>query len=318
MTLKDLGADIAAEVETILSGEFSITVTNTNTVPHSDDGAITFPNFDSKEQACKVVETCVVYIDIRRSTELNLAHRPQTVAKLYSSFVRAMVRCAEQFNGHVRGIIGDRVMVMFDQTNCFSNAVHTAAAMNTVSQHIINRHFKHGEVACGIGIDFGRMLATKTGFRRHGVQRHSYRSLVWLGRPANVASKLTDIANKAAVMQWETKARVAYDYGFSTGWHWSDESLEQFVSKLEAQYAPSRVVHTSPFYGSFFTSPELITLRPATPPILMTKTVYDGYCGVNPNANIVRQGTLKQYAVQVPGYDGQIYGGNLVYDDMKQ
>ncbi|CAG9228376.1 Guanylate cyclase domain-containing protein [Paraburkholderia tropica] len=318
MTLKDLGADIAAEVETILSGEFSITVTNTNTVPHSDDGAITFPNLDSKEQACKVVETCVVYIDIRRSTELNLAHRPKTVAKLYSSFVRAMVRCAEQFNGHVRGIIGDRVMIMFDQNNCFSNAVHTAAAMNTVSQHIINRHFKHGEVACGIGIDFGRMLATKTGFRRHGVQRHSYRSLVWLGRPANVASKLTDIANKAAVTQWETKARVAYDYGFSTGWHWSDESLEQFVSKLEAQYAPSRVVHTSPYYGSFFTSPELITLRPATPPILMTKTVYDGYCGVYPNANIVRQGTLKQYAVQVPGYDGQIYGGNLVYEDMKQ
>ncbi|RQY93842.1 hypothetical protein DF016_10930 [Burkholderia stagnalis] len=318
MTLKDLGADIAAEVETILSGEFRITVTNTNTVPHSDDGAITFPNLDSKEQACKVVETCVVFIDIRRSTELNLAHRPQTVAKLYSSFVRAMVRCAEQFNGHVRGIIGDRVMVMFDQDNCFSNAVHTAAAMNTVSEHIINRHFKHGEVACGIGIDYGRMLATKTGFRRHGVQRHSYRSLVWLGRPANVASKLTDIANKAAVTQWETIAHVAYDYGLGTEWHWSEESLEQFVSRLQAQYAPSRVVHTSPFYGSFFTSPELITLRPATPPILMTKTVYDGYCGVYPNANIIRQGTLKQYAVQVPGYDGQIYGGNLFYEDMKQ
>jgi class 3 adenylate cyclase len=32
------------------------------------------------------------------------------------------------------------------------------------------------------------MMATKTGVRR--------RSLVWLGRPANVASKLTDLANK--------------------------------------------------------------------------------------------------------------------------
>lgn len=317
MALKDLGADIAAEVETILAGDFKIAVTNTNAVPHSDDGAITFPNLDSKQQACKIIETCVLFIDIRRSTELNLAHRPQTVAKLYSSFVRAMVRCAEQYSGHVRGIIGDRVMVMFDQENCFSNAVHTAAAMNTVSEYVINRHFKHGEVECGIGIDHGRMLATKTGFRRHGVQRHSYRSLVWLGRPANVASKLTDIANKPEVTQWQTMARVAYDYGLGTSWQWTDESLEEFVSKLQAQYVPSRIIHTSPYYGSFFTSPERITLRPATPPILITKSVYDGYCGVHPNANIVRQGTLKKYPVQVPGYDGQIFGGNLIYEDLK-
>ncbi|WP_321900034.1 adenylate/guanylate cyclase domain-containing protein [Paraburkholderia heleia] len=316
MTLKDLGADIAAEVETMLSGDFTITVTQTNTVPHSDDGAITFPNLDSKEQACKIVETCVLFIDIRRSTELNLRHRPHTVAKLYSSFVRCMVRCAEQFHGHVRGIIGDRVMVMFDQNNCFSNAIHTAAAMNSVSQYIINRHFKHGEVECGIGIDHGRMLATKTGFRRHGVQRHNYRSLVWLGRPANVASKLTDIANKKAEQQWRTKACVAYDYG--SGWQWRDESLDQFVSNLRPQYVPSRVEHTSPWFGSFFTSSELVTLRPATPPILMTKTVYDGYRAVYPDSDVIRKGWIQPYAVNVPGYDDQIYGGNLVYHDLNQ
>ncbi|MGC5798257.1 adenylate/guanylate cyclase domain-containing protein [Sphingomonas sp. NFX23] len=55
-----------------------------------------------------------MYIDIRRSTELSITHKPQAVAKLYSTFVRAMTKCARHFGGHVRGIIGDRVLVIFD------------------------------------------------------------------------------------------------------------------------------------------------------------------------------------------------------------
>lgn len=171
-------------------------MTRTSSVPHSDDPVITFPNLDDRLQRCKVIETAVLYIDIRRSTNLNLEHRPQTVAKLYSAFVRAMTRCAAEYRGHVRGIIGDRVMVLFNPSTAFTDAVNAAILMNTICKYVLNKHFKQNEVTCGIGIDYGRMLATKTGVRRHGYERHNYRSLVWLGRPANVASKLTDLANK--------------------------------------------------------------------------------------------------------------------------
>src|ERR1700685_1800973 len=99
-----LRADINDEIATILSTDFSITVTTTDTVPHSDDGAITFPNLDQKNQGTKIIETAVLYVDMRRSTALSLKHRSHTVAKLYSAFVRAMTRCAQAFGGEVRGI----------------------------------------------------------------------------------------------------------------------------------------------------------------------------------------------------------------------
>lgn len=90
MSLKDLRHQIDEEVTAIFESAFSIEVTETNSVPHSGDPAITFPNLDTQTQGAKLIDTCVLYIDIRRSTDLNLTHRPRTVAKLYSAFVRAM------------------------------------------------------------------------------------------------------------------------------------------------------------------------------------------------------------------------------------
>lgn len=105
MTIKDLRDEIADEVGSILSADFQIGVVATDMVPHSADPAITFPNLDAKKQGAKLIDTCVLYIDIRRSTELNLTHKPRTVAKLYSAFVRAMTRCARHHMGHVRGLL---------------------------------------------------------------------------------------------------------------------------------------------------------------------------------------------------------------------
>jgi class 3 adenylate cyclase len=139
--------------------------------------------------------TTVLYVDMRRSTQLSLQHRQKTVAKLYLAFVRAMTRCATHFGGEVRGIIGDRVMVLFEPRNCFQSAIDTAKLMNSVCKYVINSQFQHNDIRFGIGIAYARMLATKTGIRRHGIAQQSYRSLVWLGRPANIASKLTDNTN---------------------------------------------------------------------------------------------------------------------------
>jgi adenylate cyclase len=211
MSLEDLRDELSEEVTAIFDRQFSISITETNTVPQPDDPAITFPNLDTQTQGAKLITTCVLYIDMRKSTDLSFAHKPQTVAKLYSAFVRAMTRTARHYRGHVRGIIGDRVMVLFDVEDCFANAVHCAIAMNTVAQHVINKHFKANEVRFGIGIDHGRMLVTKAGIRRHGSEQGNYKNLVWLGRPANVASKLTDAANKPAEYEMVQKVSVAYE-----------------------------------------------------------------------------------------------------------
>lgn len=311
-TISDLYDELSEEVETILAKDFSITTTATKAVPHSSDGAITFPNLDTKEQACKLIDTCVLYIDIRRSTELSITHKAATVAKLYSAFVRAMTKCARHFNGHVRGIIGDRVMVIFDCDDCFGKAVNCAILMNSTAKYVINKHFTRNEVQCGIGIDSGKMLATKTGFRRRGHEQHSYKNLVWLGRPANVASKLTDIANKPPEGITVDKVRVAYDNAFLKSWFWQNEWPSEFARSIRSSLLGG-ISHTNSRYRSHHMTTEYITTQEATKPILMTAPVLDGLKATRPNDPSVIGEWFKKMPVKVPGYDGDIYGGDVIF-----
>lgn len=305
-------ADVSEEVATILDGDFVINLTSTNTVPHSDDAAITFPNFDSGSQGVKVVETAVLYVDMRRSTQLSLRHYPLTVAKLYSAFVRAMTRCANVFNGEVRGIIGDRVMMLFDNADCFANAVNTAILINSVCQYVINQHFTYEEVSFGIGIDYGRMLATKTGIRRHGSAQQSYRSLVWLGRPANVASKLTDNANKPEEARELVKLRVGYDYlNDGTPPVYQDEWPHEFVQKFT--YDQARRVMVAPNFHSFTVAKERIVTTPATPPILMSKRVYEGFEAACPFAPGIQNGWFTKVKRSIPDVPDEVFGGDVIY-----
>lgn len=307
--MSDLRDELSGEVEIILSGDFAVTTTTTKSVPHSSDAAITFPNLDAKTQACKLIDTCVLYIDIRRSTELSITHKPQTVAKLYSAFVRAMTKCARHYGGHVRGIIGDRVMVIFDSEDCFANAVQCAILMNSAAKYVINKHFTRNEVECGIGIDSGKMLVTKTGFRRRGVEQHNYKSLVWLGRPANVASKLTDIANKGSQGMDLQTLSVAYARDVLDPWTWVKEYPMNFVKNLDV--AAGALTHKNPYYRSHIHTTEYFEERPATPPILMTEPVYNGFRMARPDSDTVKKGWFKKVTVEVPGYKGNVYGGDV-------
>lgn len=310
--LSDLKTELSDEIGTILAKEFEITARLTKVVPHSNDAVITFPNLDTSKQACKIINTCVLYIDIRRSTELSIEHKPHTVAKLYSAFVRAMTKCARHYGGHVRGIIGDRVMVIFDCDNAFTNAVDCAILMNSTSQYVLNKHFTRNEIRCGIGIDAGRMLVTKTGFQRRGVEQHNYKNLVWLGRPANVASKLTDIAHKAAEVANIDIACVGYDYPLSEKLQWRNEYSWNFLKNLDDSKA--RVLtHKNPSYYTHFMMKQEITLKDKTPPILMTAPVYSAFKAANPERNCVKKNLWKVIDVKVAGYDGKIYGGDVIF-----
>ncbi len=308
-TLKTL---VDEEVSAILSSDFEITVAGTSVVPHSGDSGITFPNLDSSKQSCKVIETCLLYIDIRRSTELNLTKRPATVAKLYSAFVRAMTNCAIEFDGHVRGIIGDRLMVLFDVENSFVRAVDCAIAMNSTAQHVINKHFKAGEFTCGIGIDHGKMLVTKTGIRKRGADLHNYKNLVWLGRPANLASKLTDLANKDAEQVAIKEAHLAF--GHYPNWRWITRSLEWFAENLSLTHGERRLnQNNDPTYEAFFLSETMVTTRAKTPSILMTKTVWDECKKAQPNRDYVTNPWFTAVRVKLPGGTEEVIGGDVVF-----
>lgn len=321
MGQRELRDAISEEVSIILASDFQIDVTETRTVPHSSDPAITFPNLDEKRQGTKLIDTCVLYIDIRRSTELNLTHKPRTVARLYSAFVRAMTRCAREHKGHVRGIIGDRVMVLFDRDNAFVNAVKCAIAMNSVSQYVINKHFTPGLVECGIGIDAGKMLATKTGMRRRGVNQNAYKNLVWLGRPANVASKLTDLANKPEDSFQFPMVNAAFRQSILVSglanWRWEEIWPNDFVRQLSIDGHTNRLRHSDPLFEHMLIYERKYVRRPKTKPILMTDAVWNGFKVANPEANSVKNGWFDPIDLEVPGYNGQVYSGDVIYTDYR-
>lgn len=310
--LDDLKNLLDEEIELILSTAYDIVVTETMFVPMVDDPMITYPNLETMQQKVKLIETCVLYIDIRRSTELNLTHRKETVTKLYAAFIRSMVKAAEQYGGKVRGIVGDRVMVVFDSYQCCTNALNTAILMHSISEYLLNKHFNKNEIKCGIGIDYGKMLVSKNGIIKQGAENISNKSLVWLGRPANVASKLTDAANKTtSISKNETIIEERHEYKYSKQTAWYKRSITSFLDNLEKTFT-TVLNHKDPDFTSFIHYPGISTYSFSTPPILFTEDVYDGLKMESPeDKTLVNGWWSKQTQETLSDFKETIYGGDV-------
>lgn len=72
---------------TIISSDFKIEVMPTDWVPDFNDPAITYDNLDDEVERCKLLESCVLYVDIRNSATISAERQPQTLARMYSAFV---------------------------------------------------------------------------------------------------------------------------------------------------------------------------------------------------------------------------------------
>lgn len=313
MAISDILDSLDGEIKTIQESGFEIEVIETKYVPNFDDSNLTFENFDTNKKKVKTIETCVLYIDIRKSTSLNLQHYPKTMAKLYSSFIRGMIKASEYFDGKVRNIVGDRVMVVFDTENCFTNSVNTAVLMNTISQKIINKRFKNNAFTCGIGIDYGKMMVTKCGTIKQGSENANYKSLVWLGKPANIASKLTDSANKASTSYTKEGIEVGLHYPLTDKWSWVFKTPKEFVDNLIITYSPE-MRYKDEYFSTCISSSKRYDNYDSTPPILITESVYDGFKAANPNDISIKDKMWKLKSRKIENYSGKLYGGDVTFN----
>ncbi|WP_175623991.1 adenylate/guanylate cyclase domain-containing protein [Pseudocolwellia agarivorans] len=313
MALKDFFKDLDNEVSTVLDSSFEIEIIDTKFVPNFDDPSITFDNLDTKKKKCKRLESCVLYVDIRNSVKLSAEKQPKTLAKVYSSFVRTMIACARYYGGHVRNIIGDRVMVVFDQDDCFKKSIDTATLMNSVCKYILNKRIKSTDFKCGIGIDYGKMLITKGGAIRQGAEKEFYRSLVWLGKPANIASRLTDLANKTEFSQTPAIHQGNY-YPYIKDWHWQSKPYEQFIDDLESTSSRMLKHKDGHFYTFFKTT---ISHSKSYSPILITKAVFDGLKRDCPQSPYIDKNLFSKKDVSVRDYYGDVYGGDAFFPEVK-
>lgn len=276
MIKDELLKEIEQEVKDIHSDSFTLEVIESSSIPTDSDSNLTFANFDTNSKKVKRIKTAILFIDIRKSTKISLKNDEITMAKLYTSFTRSLIKVAESHGGYIRNIIGDRLMVLFDYGKCATNAIETAINMNEVVRKILNKNFKSSRISCGIGIDCGEVLVTKCGVIKKGNENSHYKNLTWSGTIANVSSKLTDQANKS-VSTSETihGANVGFVYPWNNGeWTWTFIKCKELIDKLrEGRTFSQTIIYPDKYFNSLFHTTETKSDYYSFPPILLTESV---------------------------------------------
>lgn len=306
--------EIEKEIEN--SSKEEVSFSKTSFVPNINDPELTFGN--GYEKKGKKIRTCVLFVDIRNSVHLTDKHQIKTMGRIYSSFTKSVLKVAREHNGYVRNIIGDRIMIVFDVYECFKNAVECAISINHISI-LIRDCFKNVDFRCGIGIDYGDMYVIKVGRERKGEENSDNKDLVWVGKPANKASRLTDYAGKELVDEFllvEGKFHI-FDGLYITDNSYNDKDWS--IGKKKISY--KEFLQTLEYKGNIIYSKrvrDIISIKTEREkylyaPILISEAVYKGYAKENPYDNSIRKKLWKEQAREIKDIDFKVYGANLVW-----
>lgn len=323
MAIKTKLQEIENDVIDVINTEFAYYIATE--VPQRNDNQLTFESGIQKKG--KVLKTCVLYVDIRNSVGLTEKHHNVTMGKIYTTFTKAVLKVARHHNGHIRNIIGDRVMVVFPVKDCFTNAVDCAISINHIAQYIIKKQFKNVDFKCGIGIDYGDLRIVKVGIQRNGTENAENKGLVWAGYPANIASRLTDSANKVIKVTYFEVKWNPFNYSSIFG----DFSLTPFsstVTKPQPLYFDriETVEMTAEQFANSISSNKLGELLMSGgkfisfqkkervydySPILMTDAVYNGFKSKNLARKDIVENYWKEQPHQIKNYKDKLFGGNV-------
>lgn len=282
----------------------------TSDVPNVDTTKeLTYENGAIKKG--QIIKTCVLYVDIRNSVQLNEEHRTTIMGKIYTAFTKVVLVIAREEGGMVRNIIGDRVMIVFPEENCYTKAVDCAISINHAAS-IINKTFSDVNFACGIGIDYGKMSVIKVGIDRRDDEKEENKNLVWIGYPANYASRLTDSANKTIIEKQYAVRGTIRTYFLNHIY------VDSKTSKLysEQDFTGKMKVNGGRLIIDNFVSVdsvETIDKEKEYAPIVMSKAVYNGFVATNPNRQSVKRGLWKLQPKGIRDIDYNVYGGDVVW-----
>jgi len=193
-----------------------------------------------------------------------------------------------------------------------------------------------GNFKCGIGIDYGTMRVIKVGVPRRGQEASPNRGLVWAGAPANIASRLTDRANKSIT-------ETVYDITYKpinpaavtpTGWlgmgplvqsYYRNRTgeplyLSSLATKTITEGAFAQMFVAGDNGNSYFTSGgQLVTFKRREkttiyPGILMTEAVLKGLMAekLSPQLYGPRATWVEEVNV-IPNVNVRVYGGDFTW-----
>lgn len=144
----------------------------------------------------------VLYADLDGSTQLVDNHSWSKSAEIYKTFLRCSSQIIKGLGGVITAYDGDRVMAVFTGDSKCSSAAKAALRIHWAVNNIIQPEMKAVYVNSDyvvkhvVGIDLSQLRAARIGV-------HGDNDIVWIGRAANHAAKLTTLSGAAT---WITKA----------------------------------------------------------------------------------------------------------------
>jgi len=315
MDVKDFLDEQYSMIEDVKDTTFEYS--NITVVPLVSDSGLTYESGDTKKG--KILESCVLFTDIRNSVDLNKNHHTDTMGKIYTAFTKGVLNTAAYYGGMVRNIIGDRVMVVFPSKDCYKNAVYCATAIGNIADFIDN-DFKNVDFKCGIGIDYGEMHVIKVGVEKHSGENEENRNLIWIGKPANLASRLCDVAGKT----FKEKAFVVkgkfYHFNYwgnaslidprASGWYEETRKLSAEEMMKDMTYEGGRMFKSGITDQSDF---KLVEEEIQYKRVLISDRVYQGYKKACPDNQDVKEGWWKEPSREVKDVDCKVWEADVVW-----
>ena len=206
------GDDLNAEVMKILRERWS--TREGRVVPESEDLKL--------GNDAVTLEGTVLYADLDDSTKLVDTEKPWFAAEVYKCFLACAARIIRSEGGEITSYDGDRIMAVFIGNSKNSDAARSALKINYAALKIINpaipRAYRDAKYSVRhvVGIDTSDLFVARTGIR-------GANDLVWVGRAANYAAKLSARSGPATQITEEVYDRLNKDskYGANGQNMWS-------------------------------------------------------------------------------------------------
>jgi class 3 adenylate cyclase len=189
------------------------------------------------------LDAAVLYADMADSTKMVDQYTAQFAAEVYKAYLACAARIIKAEGGTITAYDGDRVMSVFIGDSKRTTAVRSAMKINYAVENIVRPAIKRQYPTTDfvlrhtVGVDCSKLLVARVGVRNDN-------DLVWVGRAANYAAKLSalndfplfitadvfDHMNQEAKyggsppqLMWQERAWTQMNNAriYGSTWHWS-------------------------------------------------------------------------------------------------
>lgn len=177
--------DLKAEVATIFQTGWAATSGRVVPVPTS---------VGLGNKAIEFESATVLYADLDGATAMVDKWSWMFCAEIYKTYLHCAAKIIKAQDGVITAYDGDRVMAVFIGDRKCSRAPTAGLQLNYAVRHVLNPAMKTQYPTAdfvlqhAVGIDMSSIRAARTGVRGDN-------DLVWIGRAANYAAKLTSLPN---------------------------------------------------------------------------------------------------------------------------